>query len=56
MISAAEDGALSIDKIEAMTCVRSVSLYMIAVPGGTRCKQQKHRRLSAPRPAAQLKR
>ena len=56
MISAVEAGALSIDKLEAMTCVCSVSLYIIAVPSGTRCKQQKHRRLSAPRPAAQLER
>ena len=35
MISAVECGALSIDKLEAMTCVCSVGLDMIAVPGGT---------------------
>ena len=33
MISAVEAGALSIDKLEAMTCVCSVGLDMIAVPG-----------------------
>ena len=35
MISAAECGALSIEKLEAMTCVCSVGLDMIAVPGDT---------------------
>ncbi len=35
MISAVESGALSIDKLEAMTCVCSVGLDMIAVPGDT---------------------
>ena len=35
MISAVEAGALSIDKLEAMTCVCSVGLDMIAVPGHT---------------------
>ena len=35
MISAVEAGALSIDKLEAMTCVCSVDLDMIAVPGDT---------------------
>jgi uncharacterized protein (UPF0210 family) len=35
MIRAVEDGALSIDKLEAMTCVCSVGLDMIAVPGDT---------------------
>ena len=35
MISAAEAGALTIDKLEAMTCVCSVGLDMIAVPGDT---------------------
>ena len=35
MIRAAEDGALSIEKLEAMTCVCSVGLDMIAVPGDT---------------------
>lgn len=33
MISSVEQGALSIDKLEAMTCVCSVGLDMIAVPG-----------------------
>ena len=35
MIAAAKMGALSIDKLEAMTCVCSVGLDMIAVPGDT---------------------
>ena len=35
MIAAAEAGALAIDKLEAMTCVCSVGLDMIAVPGDT---------------------
>jgi uncharacterized protein len=35
MISAAECGALSLEKLEAMTCVCSVGLDMIAVPGYT---------------------
>lgn len=35
MIAAVEAGALSIDKLEAMTCVCSVGLDMIAVPGET---------------------
>ena len=35
MIAAAASGALTIDKLEAMTCVCSVGLDMIAVPGGT---------------------
>lgn len=35
MIRAVEDGALSVDKLEAMTCVCSVGLDMIAVPGST---------------------
>lgn len=35
MIEAAELGVLSIDKLEAMTCVCSVGLDMIAVPGDT---------------------
>lgn len=35
MIEAAKAGALSIDKLEAMTCVCSVGLDMIAVPGDT---------------------
>ena len=35
MIHAAEQGALSIEKLEAMTCVCSVGLDMIAVPGDT---------------------
>ncbi len=35
MIAAAECGALQLDKLEAMTCVCSVGLDMIAVPGDT---------------------
>ena len=35
MISAVENGALSLDKLEAMTCVCSVGLDMIVVPGDT---------------------
>ena len=35
MIDAAECGALCIEKLEAMTCVCSVGLDMIAVPGDT---------------------
>ncbi len=35
MIEAAEAGALTIEKLEAMTCVCSVGLDMIAVPGDT---------------------
>ena len=33
MIEAAECGALTLEKLEAMTCVCSVGLDMIAVPG-----------------------
>ncbi len=33
MIRAIEDGALTLDKLEAMTCVCSVGLDMIAIPG-----------------------
>ncbi len=35
MIEAVEAGALSLEKLEAMTCVCSVGLDMIAVPGDT---------------------
>ena len=35
MISAAASGALSIEKLEAMTCVCSVGLDMIVIPGDT---------------------
>ncbi len=35
MIAAVKDNALSIEKLEAMTCVCSVGLDMIAVPGST---------------------
>lgn len=35
MIAAAKEGALCIEKLEAMTCVCSVGLDMIAVPGDT---------------------
>ena len=34
MIDAVAVGSLSLDKLEAMTCVCSVGLDMIAVPGG----------------------
>lgn len=33
MVRAVEDGALTLDKLEAMTCVCSVGLDMIALPG-----------------------
>ncbi|MDO4475845.1 MAG: PFL family protein [Lachnospiraceae bacterium] len=36
MISAARSGALTIEKLEAMTCVCSVGLDMIAIPGDTK--------------------
>ena len=35
MIDAAESGQLTIEKLEAMTCVCSVGLDMIAIPGDT---------------------
>ncbi len=35
MINAVEAGALSIEKLEAMTCICSVGLDMIAIPGDT---------------------
>ena len=35
MIAAARSGALTLEKLEAMTCVCSVGLDMIAVPGST---------------------
>ena len=35
MISAAKEGALTIEKLEAMTCVCSVGLDMIVIPGDT---------------------
>ena len=35
MINAVEKGALTIEKLEAMTCVCSVGLDMIAIPGDT---------------------
>ena len=35
MIEAVEAGALTLDKLEAMTCVCSVGLDMIALPGDT---------------------
>ena len=38
MIAAVEAGSLSIDKLEAMTCVCSVGLDMIAVPGDTKAE------------------
>lgn len=36
MIHAVEDGALTLEKLEAMTCVCSVGLDMIAIPGDTK--------------------
>ena len=36
MIEAAACGALTLEKLEAMTCVCSVGLDMIAIPGDTR--------------------
>jgi len=36
MIDAVKEGALSIEKLEAMTCVCSVGLDMIAIPGDTK--------------------
>ena len=35
MIKAAQKGAITLDKLEAMTCVCSVGLDMIAIPGDT---------------------
>jgi hypothetical protein len=35
MIDAVEAGSLSLEKLEAMTCVCSVGLDMIAIPGDT---------------------
>ena len=35
MIDAVNAGALSLEKLEAMTCVCSVGLDMIAIPGDT---------------------
>ncbi len=36
MITAVEEGALTMEKLEAMTCVCSVGLDMIAIPGDTK--------------------
>ncbi len=36
MINAVESGALTLEKLEAMTCVCSVGLDMIAIPGDTK--------------------
>ncbi|MCR5201530.1 MAG: PFL family protein [Lachnospiraceae bacterium] len=36
MINAVKEGALTIEKLEAMTCVCSVGLDMIAIPGDTK--------------------
>lgn len=36
MINAVQDGALTLEKLEAMTCVCSVGLDMIAIPGDTK--------------------
>lgn len=35
MIAAAASGALTLEKLEAMTCVCSVGLDMVAIPGNT---------------------
>ena len=35
MINAVEAGSLTLEKLEAMTCVCSVGLDMIAIPGNT---------------------
>jgi uncharacterized protein (UPF0210 family) len=35
MIEAAQKGALTLEKLEAMTCVCSVGLDMVAIPGDT---------------------
>ena len=35
MIAAARNGALSLEKLEAMTCVCSVGIDMVAIPGDT---------------------
>lgn len=36
MINAVEEGSLTLEKLEAMTCVCSVGLDMIAIPGNTK--------------------
>lgn len=36
MIEAAECGALTLEKLEAMTCVCSVGIDMVAIPGKTK--------------------
>ena len=38
MIDAVNDGALTLEKLEAMTCVCSVGLDMIAIPGRTKAE------------------
>lgn len=38
MIQAVQEGALTLEKLEAMTCVCSVGLDMIAIPGDTSCE------------------
>ena len=38
MINAGNAGALCIEKLEAMTCVCSVGLDMIAIPGDTKAE------------------
>ena len=38
MIDAVTDGALTLEKLEAMTCVCSVGLDMIAIPGDTKAE------------------
>ena len=42
MIDAATEGALTLEKLEAMTCVCSVGLDMIAIPGDTKASTIYH--------------
>ena len=42
MIDAVNAGALTLEKLEAMTCVCSVGLDMIAIPGDTKATSIKH--------------
>ena len=51
MIDAAADGAITFDKLEAMTCVCSVGLDMIAVPGDTPARRSRRSSPTRPRSA-----
>ena len=42
MIDAVTAGALTLEKLEAMTCVCSVGLDMIAIPGDTKAVSYTH--------------